>query len=618
MKKRVFSLFLTLSLLAIPLRGTSTTALAVTEENTATEASTETSISSDLNKLHFYFDVEEYATIDSLSELNEATEYVTQKAETASLTRNVSANASGDELRLTVGFTSNIKETKQYKDLLAERETLDSMEEVRDFRHRLNSYSKAYHRALVAKNMTSLTSLEYESLDMIEYSPFVVMKTTAEDLDTASLVALASNVEVESICLSEKSSLVEEEIVDSEGNSVNVSHWVEVLESIGIYDTVSNQTFTGEGVSIGVLDLYISDIISDRITINPQYEDSVTHDHATLITQIISLLAPRANIFVSVEDGSFGLQWFIDQNCDIISCSVGVSNEQFTGSYRFDVDALIDYQADVHFITFVQAAGNHDPQKNPNNEIQSPGYAFNAITVGGTSRDNLEWVHCETSSFVNEDEYPVNKPNISAPAAFRIPEIGTARGTSFATPVVAGSIALLMEKAPIYRTRPDLVLSLVQSTAQKTVDYHNNSADEIEGFDNKVGAGMIHSGRMLEHCITNIRYNNTSSSSGVLFYSEDIYLSSGQELQVALAWFVGIVESTDGTVSNVYLTDYDIYLINTMGNVTMASSTLTDSNSELIRYEAELSGNYRIEVWQVSAKHYDNNADMLNLTYNHS
>lgn len=44
-------------------------------------------------------------------------------------------------------------------------------------------------------------------------------------------------------------------------------------------------------------------------------------------------------------------------------------------------------------------------------------------------------------------------------------------------------------------------------------------------------------------------------------------------------------------VSETTVTDYNIYLVNTAGYVTMASSTLSSSNVEMIRYHVELSGN---------------------------
>ena len=106
--------------------------------------------------------------------------------------------------------------------------------------------------------------------------------------------------------------------------------------------------------------------------------------------------------------------------------------------------------------------------------------------------------------------------------------------------------------------------------------------------------------------------------------TQEIYLQSGTDVQIASAWFAKTSTTMDHSipvVSEILVTDYNIYLVNTtLGNttdyVTVASSTLSNSNIEMIRYHAELSGTYRIIVYQAGNMHENNTSDWVYLNYN--
>ena len=647
MKKRLFSLFFSTIFLAFPFHSIALSSPSVSEDSSAIHAQEDTTAFNHFQKLHFYFDEEEYATIDSLTELNEATEYIAQKAQATANTRNITTTAGTDELRLTVCFASNIKETPQYKEFLAEQKTLDSIEEVRDFRHRLNSFSKAYHEELFAQNYSTLTSLEYSDLKMIDYSPFVVMKASATNLDSASLNALASNESVESICVAEAETaeIATEYTAESAPNpSRDCSTLDEALESINATQTITIGTYTGSGIRIGVQDEDIANLeayylANVNVTIDPRFASLPrTNPHPTHVTSIIARLAPDADYFVSVLDRSeIGLAWFIEQECDIVNCSWGlfhteeeISNavyQDFQQGYRLDADGIYDYQISTHLITVVKSAGNLDSLENPDNKITSPGYAFNAITVGGVRSTSSGWEHNGGSSYVNT-YYPRIKPNIAAPCRIYDPYFyGTdderyCIGTSFSTPLVTGCIALLMEKDSSYCVNPQKVLSLINSTATKTADYFS----DLEEYDSHVGAGMINLQRMLLNSNTCSTFENTVSSTSNTVFSQNLYLNAGRELQIALAWLVETSAPEPATnsngdtvsiVSEITLADYDIYLVNTSGgSVDVASSALSFSNVELIRFSSELSGFYRIEVYQIGDSTLAGHTDELTLSYN--
>jgi hypothetical protein len=90
-------------------------------------------------------------------------------------------------------------------------------------------------------------------------------------------------------------------------------------------------------------------------------------------------------------------------------------------------------------------------------------------------------------------------------------------------------------------------------------------------------------------------------------------------LQVAVAWLAKVEgtvsEYSISNVTDIYLTDYDLYIYDSYGNI-IAESSLTDSNLEMIRIDIAFSGTYNIVVEQWSTQDPDNQYDYVALTYN--
>ena len=324
-------------------------------------------------------------------------------------------------------------------------------------------------------------------------------------------------------------------------------------------------------------------------------------------------MAPNAQFYVSVRDveGVEGLGWFISQNCDIVNCSF--AGEDNLG-YKYNFDAIYDYQVKAHWITLVAGAGNKESY-NEDREVTSPGCAINAITVGGVNCFWGDWRLANDSAYVYpENDFAVVKPNIVAPFTINISNFGRRSGTSFSAPLVTGCIALFMDINPGYLTAPERILSLITATSQETSDYSN----DIGAFDDGVGAGMINLDVMLYASSNCNSTYNTNSSSGTEIRSYSVSLSAGDDIQIALAWLIDVKSSayTSGTITanHIYVTDYDIYLYDPYGNV-VDTSQLEKGNVELIRWTVTSSGTYRIGIYQASAKNSNNSGDPISLTY---
>lgn len=617
MKKRIVSLVL-LVIMALPILAVHTAAdpIGSIEENA------NVTTVSNYNKLHFYFDNEEHATIDSKAELTSAMSALATRTAEYEIYNAQNSDDFNDDLHITVEFTSDFTSTDAYLAFAEEAQNLTTSEEVLDFRQRLNAFSLKYHTALVNKNLDYLSVFGDTTVQTSTYSPFVTLIIEPDDLTEQSLTALCSTNDVANISLSY------ELVAESEAS------WNECMNVTNAANIVNNSTYTGEGVRIGV---YEADGVCDTSHTN-LVNKSITKrgllppvdDHATEVTSVIALIAPDADFYAiggSVLSISSDLDWFIEQNCDVINCSFGYYNNTLTfknwkwvytdgdKQYRYDIDGIYDYYIKAHNIVICVSSGNLSvdettSQYNPNNKITSPGYAYNAVTVGGVTNEGLPyWKQCNYASYVSSS--PQSKPNISAPYYVNIPNIGNCQGTSYASPIVAGCIALLEEANPTCKAQPHRVMSILTANAIKTYNYAATQDMTNGNFDKYVGAGIVNLSGMIGNTTT-ISKVNYDTSMGSVIINTSINLSEGDELQVALSWWITALQTSNNNYTPL-VTNYDLRIY---GPSSIAEvSTFTDSNVELIRYTATDSGTYRIVVVQSSNFNASIDYDYMAVSY---
>lgn len=177
-------------------------------------------------------------------------------------------------------------------------------------------------------------------------------------------------------------------------------------------------------------------------------------------------VAPLADLIVlkvldekgngTVENVCRGIEWIVQNRrryqIQIMNISVGAKIKERFQESRMLVDA-VEYAWD-HGLTVVAAAGNNGPDAM---SITAPGNSRKVITVGAAPErlnEKQPEVSCNFSGRGPTGEC-VCKPDVVAPG-FRIrscshrpEEMYTIRsGTSMAAPVVAGGIALLLNKYP--------------------------------------------------------------------------------------------------------------------------------------------------------------------------
>lgn len=273
------------------------------------------------NKIHVYLGDEDYATIDSAEELEESIGYVKSLGDSAQTYSANARSAENDEkLQLTVQFASDFHNLPEVVELREERESLTTLDEVHEWRSRLNALSKEYHEQLVETNLSKVNQIEHSNYRHAKYSPFVILDVDATSLITSELLAIAENCSVENVCVSE-----EIEYEDEGTTGVYSTTWYNTLKNINAYSSVvSNPVYTGDGVRIGICEAGgicdTSHYYLEDIDIRPYGNNLPVTDHATFVTSMIALMAPDATYYVGPTNDNYdGIAWYIEKGCDVVN-----------------------------------------------------------------------------------------------------------------------------------------------------------------------------------------------------------------------------------------------------------------------------------------------------------
>ncbi|MGV8145403.1 MAG: S8 family peptidase [Alkaliphilus sp.] len=274
------------------------------------------------------------------------------------------------------------------------------------------------------------------------------------------------------------------------------------IASITVGSNYANEHgYTGKNVTIAIADTGISphnDLIrpSNRIVgfkdfVNNKSAPYDDDGHGTHVAGIVSGnafssrgkhmgIAPDSSVVgvkVLGKDGSgsisdviAGIQWIIENkkkyNIKVLTLSLGTRPKT---SYKEDPLCQAVDKATIHGITVVAAAGNNGPDKKT---IDSPANSPNIISVGACddrSTDNPSNVLLADFSSRGPTLDGLNKPDILAPGV-NINSLSNHNnnyhrlsGTSMSAPMIAGCVALLLEKNP--ELKPREIKRIITSTA---------------------------------------------------------------------------------------------------------------------------------------------------------
>lgn len=512
---------------------------------------------------------------------------------------NVPKNASYEEMAEALTEDENTNVTVQiqfdYEYLNDPRYRIRRNTDIDAFLSAYRAEAALYHLEMNKSLVESMKLEGYEDSYLSDYSPFIDLY-----YDETTFLENSASIIGELV----ESDIVETAYIQNVEKPVD-NNFVTAQYASDLYSTMSNDTLTGTGVTVGILEVGVVDknhpnFVGTDLTVRDEWYffEKVT-EHATQVASIIggkNGIAPNAKLLSVQADGTLNseVDWLISQGVNVINMSFG--DEVGNGLYSSRA-AYVDYVVRTYFISVVAAAGNDG---HTTAYVNDPAIGYNVITVGATSASGYELE--EYSSYV--ERTGSHKPTLVAPSSFIVPGYDkVSSGTSFSAPMVTGAVALFMEKYPDLKSYPEKVISMLTATAKAV---NGNASKLSSGLNDKVGAGRLDFIDAINSYTSTETYFNTTGTSGT-YKTIELYMRFNTKLKASLAW---IIYSTGSTTAQ--FTDYDIRLFDPMGRP-VASATSQSNNIELIEYTTSVTGRYKLVIYQNGA--IVGGKDWLSLTY---
>lgn len=418
------------------------------------------------------------------------------------------------------------------------------------------------------------------------------------------------------------------EVYISEPIVTDTNEMASAFPIINVSSMINSGLFTGRNVNVGIAESgavlnvskYADDYSNRSITIKSGNNGVHNHaDHVTMIAVGNNGIARGSNILASYGSpyNNDHMTWLLDNGANIINTSYGDKTVSTGGTYT-SVAKEMDEIIRNSFITMVGSAGNNDI-KYPSSNVTSPKTAYNYITVGACQGNTpINSTITSWSCYGEQSGYGVSKPNLVAPGNLITNSYGgkIASGTSFATPQVTGSLALLMEEFPFLIAYPELCLSVLTSSASPMSSTYNTfSGDNYydqSGLHNQIGSGLLNYEKMRE-AMNNYVSITRARNSAIEDLDDngetlEFTASKNQRVRASLAWLA------NGTDENNF-TDYDLYLQRKQSDgsyITLMFINGTENNVEFLDYTFGNDGTYRLLIKQ---KEVNVKKDLLAMSY---
>lgn len=452
---------------------------------------------------------------------------------------------------------------------------------------------KKYFSNMNEKKTKNIDFSKFDNVYISSYSPYISIDTSYDSISSdnySNLTEIASHDEIETITINK--------------SERNMPDLLTSQIELGAYSYIQNSTYTGEGVTVGILEVGIpnkshSNLANTDITIRDVWNAIETkQEHTTIMASIIAGtngFAPSAKLLCAqvFGDAQGEVEWMLDRGVNVINCSYGDTSP--TGKYSND-SAYFDFIAYTYHTLFVCAAGNCTTS---NRYICNPGLGYNVLTVGTSTLDPSDSNWMKTISSEYEVDGP-RKPDILAPGYnITINPFGSHSGSSISTAITTGGIALILEKNSSFRVNPLLIIPLLTSSAD------NRATRSFGyGYDEESGAGVIYFGRALER--SPLARQWTPEDYPIQTFTR---LKEGYIYRICLFWVLtNTTGKTSGTISTAY--KVTIYYYDDH-NVTYTCLTTPSDNKRFMEFVIPLTGRYTIDVEKVSSSLPDSSLIML-------
>lgn len=393
---------------------------------------------------------------------------------------------------------------------------------------------------------------------------------------------------------------------------------------IGVIETGGFMTNARQLRSIIGSKLYYVDASTGLIAESPNNDAHATKITSVIVGEPVSYngytyegIVPEATVYQGIGNTPSSMVNLIQHfatkyGVSVINDSLG--NTDGAGAYTLAFDLETDRIINSTGITFVVCAGQRMPNGNTQYNVESPGLAYNAITVGAISTKSGENVlknptyYMWGNSAYNEATYMTNKPDIVAPGTYisymindNAPDYDT--GTSLSAPIVTGVVAQMFQADETLMGNPTKTKAILLAGADPTVVSTSGNAEaftDSELIREKSGLGMvnaINSVRIAEagdnnSAGTTLYLDATSTANHTGTLEDSIHLEGGQTIRIVLTF-----NKPDGqTVSNSgyqYNTALKLY----RGTEPEETSSFVYSNVQVIEYTVpeDKAGTYSIK-----------------------
>ena len=393
--------------------------------------------------------------------------------------------------------------------------------------------------------------------------------------------------------------------------------------------------FKGTGIKIGILEA--NGVME---TSSPHYSSSRMHivknrsetlsadEHASLVTAIAAGervgfnaytytgIVPEAQVYMTrastVDTFVSGLDALADCGVNIINISLVFLNRTTYTYIDRDLDRFI-YNTGI---TCVVAAGNNAAgYGDKTNYISSPGYALNCITVGnldtkksGSAERITKPYEINESSSWEEPYYLPNKPDVCAPGTWiRAVKSKTGTnnfyyessgyeptGTSFATPIVTGVVAQMMQEHSAKIGNPIAVKAKIMNTANPSaVSTVSNGTQGNFNIFEKSGAGLVDAAKAMTGSGYMYAWNHYDTQSDYVTRIT-ITVPANKTLRTTLAFNN---RNTDAIITNSsQFYDMDLRIVDAATGNDLVYSTSTRNNVEIVEYKSSIAHTIYIQT----------------------
>ena len=422
-------------------------------------------------------------------------------------------------------------------------------------------------------------------------------------------------------------------------------------------NTVDGVTYTGAGIKVGVIEGRTKEeettIFDDN---NPHLKDknittnvpstALKYNHSTYVTAIISGaeaelsngakyqgIAPGTSIYYTntgvYADNSFrrSIVWCIENNVDVINLSLGYDK----GLYATK-DKYIDEIVNQYRVVVVKSAGNITPSST-SPMISSPGLSYDAITVGNVDLaiQNGKYTINDESCYAESIDLS-NKPDISAfgtnvrMVGINSDYIWRGIGTSFSTPIVAGTVALMMQANPKLIGKPSAVKAILMNSADEEAIYYNDTEGALENelvssiptvlntnkisldstiLREKSGAGLLNIPASIRMAQSDLFYYIDFDYSPEGFTSQMYRFNAGTTVEFGVVSEKVVYSEEEEKEGLDFVTGYDfeLQIIDSTGQIIFKSTDIIN-NAKLYKCTFNATGNYTFRIVVPSALEY--------------